>query len=243
MNAFVGSKWEQEAWNSCLVMLLELDEAFPYLPLPNYLWVRTTGSVLRVMQREREVYMEGIKGAPSGGEDFEMREASEAEVVPRGGVRDKGLAPEVKKSSEVLIPPIVESSEPVVEGRKPPRVVRTYSKKSVGAAVAGTKELVSAPAVVSPQREVFLKVSEPTVTRSPSPPSVPASPLPSGGDHSLDEDYLEEHPLQIWVNATRSRKRLRLDHQRLDDGVLQEQPVRRYIDLQSFVVRGVPSRL
>ena len=123
MNAFVGSEWEQEAWNSCLAMLLELDEVFPYLPLPNYLWVHTTGSVLWVMQTEREVYMEGIEGPPSGGEDFEMGEASEVEVVPGVDVRNEGSTSEVKASSEVLLPPAMELSEPVVEERKPPRII------------------------------------------------------------------------------------------------------------------------
>ena len=64
MNAFMGSEWEQEAWNSCLAMLHELNEVFPYLLLPNYLWVHTTGSVLQVMRREREMYMRGIESAP-----------------------------------------------------------------------------------------------------------------------------------------------------------------------------------
>ena len=113
LNAFAGSKWEQEAWNSCMAMLLELDEAFPYLPLPNYLWVHTMGSVLRVMRREREVYMEGIRGSPLSGEDFRM-EVSKAEVVPEEVVCRATSTAEVKLTSETTLPPVVESLGPLV---------------------------------------------------------------------------------------------------------------------------------
>ena len=53
-------------------MLNELDEVFPYLPLPNYLWIHTMGSVLRMMRWEREVYMQGIESAPLDDEDVDM---------------------------------------------------------------------------------------------------------------------------------------------------------------------------
>ena len=119
MNAFMGSEWEQEAWNSCMAMLHKLDDTFPYLPLPNYLWVHTTGSVLQVMRREREVYMRGIEGAPV--EDIELEDVSER-VVPEGLV---GGHP-----SETQLPSEEVSSEVVRSERVPPKVTRTYSKKS-----------------------------------------------------------------------------------------------------------------
>ena len=169
--------------------------------------------------------MEGIRGSPSGGEDFGM-EVSKVEVAPEGVVRKATSTVEVKPTSETVLPPVVESSGPVAESRRPPRVIRTYSKKPAGVMTSETKELGTVPTVVAPQRRVFLKVSEPAPPHPPSSLSVLSSPLPSGGDHSSDEDYLEERPLQIWVNATRSRRKLRLDRQRLDDGALRERPVR-----------------
>ena len=78
----MGSKLEQESWNFCMAMLIELDDVFPYFPLPNYLWVHTTGSVLWVMHREREVYMEGIESVPLDKENIEMGDVLEDEVVP-----------------------------------------------------------------------------------------------------------------------------------------------------------------
>ena len=100
-----------------MAMLLELDKAFPYIPLPNYLWLHTTRSVLRAMRREREVYMEGIRGSPLGGGDLGL-EVPEVEAAPEG----------------------VESSGSVAESRRPPRVIRTYSKKPVGVTTSGTME-------------------------------------------------------------------------------------------------------
>ena len=46
------------------------------------------------------------------------------------------------------------------------------------------------------------------------------------GDHSSDGDYLEERPSHVWVNASRSRRKLRMDRQRLDDGAVRVRPVR-----------------
>ena len=45
------------------------------------------------------------------------------------------------------------------------------------------------------------------------------------GDHSSDGDYLEERPSHIWVNASRSRRKLRMDRQRLDDGAVRVRPM------------------
>ena len=126
-------------------------------------------------------------------------------------------------------------------------MIRTYSKRPTGVTTSETKESVTVPAVVTHQCRVFLKVSEPAAPHPPSSPSVLSSPLPSGGDHSSDEDYLEERPLHIWVNATRSRRKLRLDRQRLDDGALREQLVRpadkalgRVINLMAYAQGQAP---
>ena len=213
MNTFMGSKWEQEAWNLCMAMLYELDNAFPYLPLPNYLWVHTTGSVLRVMRREREVYMQGIEEASV--EDVDMEDVSEG-VVPEGLAGDHTL--------ETQLPSVEVLSEVVRSERVSPKVTRTYSKKSSKEVALGVGGVTVSPSTPR-QRKVILTVSEPVVSHCSVSPPVPTSPLPSGGDHSSDEDYLEERPLQIWVNATRSRRRLRLDRQRLDDGAVRERPI------------------
>ena len=218
-------------------MLHELDDAFPYLPLPNYLWVHTTGSVLRVMRREREVYMRGIEGAPV--EDIEMEDVSEG-VVPEGLTGDH--------PSETQLPSVEVLSEVVRSERVPRKVTRTYSKKSLKEVASGGGD-VTVSLSTPKQRKVILTVSEPVVShRSVSPP-VPPLPLPLGGDHSSDEDYLEERPLQIWVNATRLRRKLRLDHQRLDNGAVWERPIRpadtaltRVVNLSAYV-RGQAPRI
>ena len=206
MNAFMGPEWEQEAWNSCLAMLHELEEAFPYLPLPNYLWVHTTVSVLRVMCWEREVYMRDIESAPLEDEDIDMGVVSDGEAVSER--LTGGHVPEQQSFASLEIePPLVEApSESVRSERAPPKVIRTYSKKAPTLFTSGIVESTVSPA--SPkQRKVILTVSEPVLPPRPTSPVMPPSPSPLGGDHSSDKDYLDERPLQIWVNATRSRQR------------------------------------
>ena len=224
MNAFMGSEWEQEAWNSCLAMLHELDDAFPYLPLPNYLWVHTTASVLWVMRREREVYMQGIESAPLEDEDIDMGVISEEEAVPErliGGQvpEQRGFVP-----LETELPLVEAPSESVRNERVPPKVTRTYSKKSSAVVASGTVDSTVSPTTPK-QRRVILTVSEPILPQRSASLVMPPSPLPSGGDNSLDKDYLGEWPLQIWVNATCLCRRLHLDRQRLDDGAVRERPV------------------
>ena len=114
-----------------------------------------------------------------------------------------------------------------VPQRRP--VIRTYSKKAAGTAVLGVPSAVSATDTPRPVvHKVILHVNEPapSVPSSFSGPPKPPSPVPSGGDHTSDEDYLDERPSHIWVNASRSRRGLRLDRQHLDDGAVRVRPVR-----------------
>ena len=110
-----------------------------------------------------------------------------------------------------------------------PRVTKTYLKKSTGTLEAGTKgPPVTAELPHPTKHKVTLHVTAPVSSDSPSSagPPVPPSPSPSLGDHSSDGDYLEEHPSHIWVNASRSRWKLRMDRQCLDDGAVRVWPVR-----------------
>ena len=173
---------------------------------------------------------------------------SKEEVVPERSIG--GQVPEQKGfvSSETKLPLVETPSETVRSKRIPPKVTRTYSKNSLTVAALGTVDL-TASHTTPKQRRVVLTVSEPVVPQCSASLVIPPSPLPLGGDHSLDKDYLDKRPLQIWVNAVCSRRRLRLDCQRLDDGAVRERPVRpadtalvRVVNLDAYA-RGQAPRI
>ena len=116
--------------------------------------------------------------------------------------------------------------------------------------VAGTKGSSSTVELPCPiKQKVILHVNTPVPQVSPSSggPSVAPSLSPSGGDHSSDGDYLEEHPSHIWVNASRSRWKLHMDRQQLDDGAVRVRRVRsadtalvRVVNLSAYVQGQAP---
>ena len=191
IHAFEGSELEQEAWSSCFAMLNELDEVFPYHPLPNYLWIHTTGSVLWVMRREREVYMQGIESASLDDEDVDMGGVSKEGVIPKRSTGSQVPEQRGPVPSEIQLPSVEVPSETVRGERVPPKVIRTYSKKSsreVTSGIVGTSALPTTPR----QWKVILTVSKPTLPHHSISPIVPPLPLPLEGDHSSDEDYLDK---------------------------------------------------
>ena len=78
----MGSELEENAWNSCMAMLVKLGEVFPYFPMPNYPWAHMTGNVICTMCRECSIYMEGITGVLESEGDVEMESVQEEDVVP-----------------------------------------------------------------------------------------------------------------------------------------------------------------
>ena len=163
--------------------------------------------------------MQGIESAPLDDEDIAMGVVSEEEVIP-GRSADVQI-PERRGpvSSETWLPLVEMPSKTVRSKRVPPKVTRTYSKKSSREVASGVVDLAASPTTPR-QWRVVLTVSKPVLSHRPTSPPVPPSPLPSGGDHSSDKDYLEEWPLQIQVNVTCLHRRLRLDRQRLDNGAV-----------------------
>ena len=207
-----------------MAMEAELREVFPYFPMPNYPWARMTANFIHTMRREREVYMEGAARVAEGDGDVEMESPDEV-VVPEERSEEVEMGQRDEVFAETVVPS--EVLPQALEGvPRRPRVTKTYSKKTTGTTTAETKDLPSAE-LTRPQK-VILHVRSPVPPASPSSagPPVPPSPSPSGGDHSSDRDYLEEHPSHIWVNASRSRRKLRIDRYRLDDGAVRVRPVR-----------------
>ena len=85
--------------------------------------------------------------------------------------------------SETQLPLVEVPSETVRGERVPPRVIRTYSKKSsreVALGVVDTSVLPTTPR----QRKMIFTVSEPTLPHRSVSPIVPPSPLPLEDDHS-----------------------------------------------------------
>ena len=168
--------------------------------------------------------MQGIEIAPLEDEDIDMGVVSEEGAVPERSIGGQVLERKGLVSLETQLPLVKTPSETVRSERVPPKVTRTYSKKSSTVAALGTVDLAASPTTPR-QRRVVLTVSEPVLHYCSVSPIIPPSPLPLGGDHSLEEDYLDKRPLQIWVNATCLRRRLRLDCQRLEDRAVRERPV------------------
>ena len=209
-----------------MAMVAELSEVFPYFPMPNYPWACMTANVIHTMQREREVYMEGVTWVAESDGDVEM-ESLEEDMVSAEHCEEVEMGQRGDTLVETVVPPDV---VPQLLGDNPqrPRIIKTYSKKSAGIAVAGTKDSSSTSEPTRPvKQKVILHVHSlvPLVSPSSAGPPVPPSPCPSEGDHSSDGDYLEEHPLHIWVNNSRSRWKLCMDRYRLDDGAVQVRPV------------------
>ena len=141
--------------------------------------------------------------------------------------------PAIAETEQVEVMP-VESTlqqdlvpEPVQTDRLRLRIIKMYSRRAAGTVVSDTKELPTADRPCSMVQKVILHINDPRPPVSPSAaePPVPPSPTPSGGDHSLDGDYLEECPTHIWVNSSRSHRKLRMDRQHLDDGAVRVRPV------------------
>ena len=209
-----------------MAMVTELSELFPYFPMPNYPWARMMANAIHTMQREQEVYMEGVMRVVESEGDVEM-ESAEEDVVPAELLEEVEMEQRVEMPVETVIPQDI-APQSLENNSQCPRVIKTYSKKSAGTAVAGTKGSSSTVELPHPvKQKVILHVNTPVPPASPSSagPPVPPSPSPSRGDHSSDGDYLEERPSHIWVNSSRSRRKLRMDRQRLDDGAVQVWPV------------------
>ena len=64
-----------------MAMVSELNEVFPYFPMPNYPWAHMTANVIHPMRREREVYMEGVTWAAESDGDVEMESPEELSGV------------------------------------------------------------------------------------------------------------------------------------------------------------------
>ena len=171
--------------------------------------------------------MEGVAQVAGSEEDIEMTSEGE-DVVPAESVENVAVEPRVEAPAERALPQEV-MVQPSGDVPSRPRVLKTYSKKSTGTVEAGTKGPSGTAELPRPAiPKVTLRVTAPALSDSPSSagPPVPPSPSPSMGDHSSDGDYLEERPSHIWVNASRSRRKLRMDRQRLDDGAVRVRPVR-----------------
>ena len=214
----MGSEFDEYTWNLCMTMLTELDEVFPYFPVPNYPWAHMMGNVICTMQRERNIYMEGIACVSEDKGDIEMDSVHEEDAVPAS----LPVVAETKQTEGMPVETVLQQdAAPDPLERSPPRpcIIRTYSRKAVGTARSDTKGSAITGQPRPAVQKVILRVNDPAPPVSPSSvgPPVPPLPSPSGGDHSLDRDYLEEHPLHIWVNLSRSHQKLHMDRQHLDD--------------------------
>ena len=90
-----------------MAMLSELNNVFPYFPSPNYPWLHMTSSVIHAMQRERDVYMEGITGVSEPEGDVEMLSGNEGVVDEENKVAEVSVAvpePSVDVSAGTVLP-------------------------------------------------------------------------------------------------------------------------------------------
>ena len=150
-----------------MALVSELNKVFPYFPMPNYPWARMTANVIHTMQREREVYMEGVMRVVESDGDVEM-ESPEEDVVPAEHLEEVEMGQRGDTLAEtVVLPDVVPQT---LESNSPrPRVTKTYSKKSAGTAVAGTKDSSSTSEPTCPvKQKVVLHVHSPAPQTSPT---------------------------------------------------------------------------
>ena len=113
-----------------MAMVSELNEVFPYFPLPNYPRARMTGNVIYTMRREREIYMEGVTQVAGSDGDVEM-ESPEEVAVPEEHSEEVEVGQRGGVSAETVVPPeaLPQALEDVP---RHPRVTKTYSRKTTG---------------------------------------------------------------------------------------------------------------
>ena len=117
-----------------MAMLTELNKVFPYFPMPNYPWAHMTANVIHTMRRERDIYMEGVTRVVESEGGVEI-ESVEEDMVPvelpeEARTEQRGDVPAETVLPQGIAPPSLEVNS------QHPRVIKTYSKKSAGTAVA-----------------------------------------------------------------------------------------------------------